>query len=242
MQKTSFIIPNYNGLPWLKPCLQSIRQHTLTPYEIIVVDNGSSDGSVDYCLKNDVKLISLPWNRGFPIACNMGLRIATGDALLLLNNDTLMTKNGLSNMLRCLYSSENIGIVGPMTNYASGKQMLGETFTTVEDMTERMNQTDPGKWMEVERLVGLCFLLRRELLHKVGLLDERFSPGHYEDDDYCHRARQAGYRLMIAGDCFIYHHGSASFRKEDEQSVKHLILQNRQKFIEKWGMEPQAHI
>ncbi|OXM83488.1 glycosyltransferase family 2 protein [Paenibacillus rigui] len=242
MQMVSIIIPNYNGLHWLKPCVQSIRQHTHTPYEVIVVDNGSKDGSVEYCLDHKLKLVSVPFNRGFPMACNLGLRVAGGDALLLLNNDTLMTPRGLENMLRCLYSSEDIGIVGPMTNYASGKQQLEEPFTSVEDMAARINQPNSAKWRQVERIVGLCFLFRRELLDRIGLLDERFSPGHFEDDDYCYRARQAGYRLMIAGDSFIYHHGSASFQKENEQAVKQLIEQNYRKFMEKWAVDPHQFI
>lgn len=242
MQMVSIIIPNYNGLHWLKPCVQSIRQHTHTPYEVIVVDNGSKDGSVEYCLDHKLKLVSVPFNRGFPMACNLGLRVAGGDALLLLNNDTLMTPRGLENMLRCLYSSEDIGIVGPMTNYASGKQQLEEPFTSVEDMAARINQPNSAKWRQVERIVGLCFLFRRELMDRIGLLDERFSPGHFEDDDYCYRARQAGYRLMIAGDSFIYHHGSASFQKENEQAVKQLIEQNYRKFVEKWAVDPHQFI
>ncbi|MCR8629688.1 glycosyltransferase family 2 protein [Paenibacillus radicis (ex Xue et al. 2023)] len=238
MQMTSIIIPNYNGLHWLKRCIESIRQHTHVPHEIIVVDNGSKDGSLEFCLSHRVKLVSLPFNRGFPMACNIGLRAASGDALLLLNNDTLMTPRGLENMLRCLYSGEDVGIVGPMSNFASGKQQITEPFTSVDDMAARMNQPDSAKWLEVGRIVGLCFLIRRELVNRIGLLDERFSPGHYEDDDYCHRAKQAGYRMLIAGDSFIYHHGSVSFQKENEQSVMQLIRHNRQQFIDKWGVEP----
>ncbi|MCZ8513582.1 glycosyltransferase family 2 protein [Paenibacillus filicis] len=242
MQMVSIIIPNYNGLDLLRGCLLSIRNHVQTPYEIIVVDNGSKDGSLEHSLNQRVKLVSLPSNTGFPVACNYGLRIASGDALLLLNNDTLLTQGAMDNMLRCLYSSEDIGIVGPMTNYASGKQQISEPFTTVEDMAARMNVPDSGKWMQTERIVGLCFLFRRELMDRIGLLDERFSPGHYEDDDYCFRARLAGFRLMLVGDAFIYHHGSASFKKEDRNWFEGLSVTNHQKFIEKWGVDPQQFI
>ncbi|WP_282941176.1 glycosyltransferase family 2 protein [Paenibacillus sp. RC67] len=242
MQMTSIIIPNYNGLHLLEPCIQSIREHTKTAYEIIVVDNGSHDGSVPYCINEKIKLISLPFNRGFPYACNLGLRTAVGDALLLLNNDTLLTPHWLDHMLRCLYSAEDIGIVGPVTNYASGKQQITEPFTTVTEMAEQYNHPDHSKWQQTERVIGLCFLFKRELMNKIGFLDERFSPGHLEDDDYCYRARQAGFRLMIAGDTFIFHHGSASFQKEDQQSLKHLIERNYNKFIEKWGVDPHAFI
>jgi len=238
MTLTSIIIPNYNGLSVLKPCVESIIRHVHTPYEVIVVDNGSRDGSAEYCLNQRLRVISLPDNRGFPAACNLGMLAAIGDELLLLNNDTLMTRGALDNMLRCLYSRDDIGIVGPMSNYASGRQQIQEPFTSVDEMAARWNVPDSGKWQEVQRIVGLCFLFRRVLMERIGLLDERFSPGHYEDDDYCYRARQAGYRLMIAGDSFVFHHGSASFQKEGSELMQRLIELNRQKFVDKWGVDP----
>jgi GT2 family glycosyltransferase len=221
MSMTSIIIPNNNGLHLLRPCVQSICNHVETPYEIIVVDNGSQDGSVSFCLQKKLKLISLPANRGFAVACNLGLRIAQGDALLLLNNDTLLTPRGLPNMLRCLYSSEAIGIVGPMTIDAFDKQQqFAEPVTTVEDMAEYRNGSDRGIWREVERIAGVCLLFRRELMDRIGMLDERFSPDHFEDDDYCYHSRQTGYRLMITEDAFIYRHGSAGLHTENESHKK----------------------
>ncbi|GGF98712.1 glycosyltransferase family 2 protein [Paenibacillus abyssi] len=242
MKKTSIIISTYNGKELLKDCIYTIKRHTEEPYEIIVVDNGSTDGTADICRQEQITFISLASNAGFPKACNMGLKIASGDTLLLLNNDVLVSKNWLKNMLDCLYSRKNIGIVGPLTNYASGRQQIDMPFTSLEDMANQLNEPDPGKWLKVDRIVGFCFLFKRELLEKIGLLDERFSPGHYEDDDYCFRARNAGYRMMIAGDVFVFHHGSASFGQQDEQEVKQLIERNRQMFIDKWGIDPAIYI
>lgn len=242
MQMTSIIIPNYNGLSLLRDCIASIRRHTSVPYEIIVVDNGSKDGSVPFCARERVKLVSLPINRGFPAACNLGLNIAVGDTLMLLNNDTMAAQNWLDNLLRSLYSSEDIGMVGPITNYASGKQQIREPFTNISDMAAKYNNPDPNKWQETARLVGICMLFKREMMDKIGLMDERFAPGHFEDDDYCYRARLAGYRLLIAGDAFIFHHGSVSFQKEGQEAVKGLLQRNHQKFMEKWGVDPHSFI
>lgn len=239
MNATSIIIPSYNGRHLLMDCIYSIRKHTAPPYEIIVVDNGSGDGTADYCRQEQITFVSLPENRGFPYACNVGLKVASGDNLLLLNNDTIVSVNWLSNMLHCLRSKEDIGIVGPLTNYASGKQQI-HMLSNFDDMAQQLNRPDSNKWQTAQRLVGLCFLFKRELMEQIGLLDERFSPGHYEDDDYCYRARLAGFRLMIAGDVFIYHHGSASFGQKDD--LKQLIAANHQKFIEKWSVDPKVFI
>ncbi|MDQ0886072.1 GT2 family glycosyltransferase [Paenibacillus sp. V4I9] len=242
MQVTSIVIPTFNGLTLLKECVASIRSHTSVPFEIIVVDNGSQDGTLEYCYRERLKLVSIPTNRGFPAACNYGLQIATGNTLMLLNNDTIVTPNWLDNLLRCLYSSEDIGMVGPVTNYASGKQQIQEPFTNIADMAAKYNNVDTSLWQETERLVGICLLFKRELLDKVGFMDERFSPGHFEDDDLCYRARLAGYRLLITGDCFIFHHGSSSFSKKGQEAVQGLLQQNRQKFIDKWGVDPHSFI
>lgn len=232
---TSIVIPTYNGLHLLKPCIASIRQHTESPYEIIVVDNGSGDDTIGYCLREGLTLVALPVNSGFPIACNKGLAIASGDQIVLLNNDVLVTPRWLTNMMSALYSSEDIGLVGPVTNYASGQQQVD----MVDDWdNEHFNRPDPAGWHSVQRLVGLCLVMKREIFRKVGFLDERFSPGHYEDDDYCYRVRRAGYRLLMCRDTFIYHKGSASFKAENPEGWDVLIKRNRQLFIDKWGIDP----
>uniref|UniRef100_UPI003D2893B8 glycosyltransferase family 2 protein n=1 Tax=Paenibacillus oryzisoli TaxID=1850517 RepID=UPI003D2893B8 len=238
-QLTSIIIPTYNGLPLLKVCVASIRRHTDVPYELIVVDNGSSDGTAAFCMQEKIKLIAAPVNLGFPAACNLGLRLAEGSELMLLNNDTIVTRNWLTNLQRCLHEQPNVGMVGPVTNYASGRQRIRERFTTIVRMTDKYNEANPQRWVETKRLIGMCLLFKREMLEKIGYLDERFSPGHFEDDDYCYRARLHGYRLLIAGDCFIYHKGSVSFRKKPRPLVRETIWRNRQKFIRKWGVDPR---
>jgi GT2 family glycosyltransferase len=238
LNRISIIIPSFNGRQLLEDCIYSIKQYTDIPYEIIVVDNGSNDGTTDFCRQEGIIFVSLPENKGFPAACNIGLKVASGDTLLLLNNDVLVTPHLLSNMMNCLYSSEDIGIVGPLTNYASGKQQIEMPFDNTTDVAEQFNQINREKWQPVERIVGLCFLFKRELMERNGLLDEQFTPGHYEDDDYCYRARLAGYRLMIACDAFIYHLGSSSFGKQDQQAVKDLLARNHQKFMDKWGVDP----
>ncbi|WNS43377.1 glycosyltransferase family 2 protein [Paenibacillus sp. MMS20-IR301] len=245
MTLTSIIIPTYNRLGLLRSCIESIREHTGSPYEIIVVDNGSSDGTDAYCRASKLTFISLPENRGFPLACNMGLTLAAGDELLLLNNDVIVSKGWLDNLKRALYSAPDIGIVGPVTNYASGRQQVQTGYADIAGYhaeAGRANVPDAAKWSETRRLVGLCFLFKRQLLDAIGLLDERYSPGHYEDDDYCYRARLQGYRLLIAGDCLVHHEGSASFKEVYPASLQELVERNRRVFIEKWHVDPAIFI
>ncbi|WP_019908764.1 glycosyltransferase family 2 protein [Paenibacillus sp. HW567] len=245
MTLTSIIIPTFNGLRLLRPCIESIRAYTGTPYEIIVVDNGSQDGTDEYCRDNKLAFISLPENRGFPVACNLGLQLASGDELLLLNNDVVVSHNWLDNLKNALYSAPDVGIVGPVTNYASGRQRVETAYTDISGYhAEAMAVHAQGAagWIEIRRLVGLCFLFKRELMDAIGLLDERYSPGHFEDDDYCYRARMRGYRLLIAGNCLVHHEGSASFKEVYSSEIQELVLRNRKIFMDKWHVDPAQFI
>ncbi|MFK4341547.1 MULTISPECIES: glycosyltransferase family 2 protein [unclassified Paenibacillus] len=246
MSLTSIIIPTYNGLHLLKPCIEAIRTHTTdVPYEIIVADNASNDGTDDFCEAERLISIRLPENRGFPAACNQGLRLASGDQLLILNNDVTVTPGWLSNMLVALRSESTVGLVGPVTNHASGIQQidgLAGDLDSCLQFAEQNNASNPSRWQEVKRLVGFCLMFRRELMERIGLLDERFNPGHYEDDDYCLRARVHGYKLLMCSDCFVYHQGSASFSRSESAWVEELIERNYRLFMDKWNIDPRAFI
>ncbi|MBW7474514.1 glycosyltransferase family 2 protein [Paenibacillus oenotherae] len=248
MRRTSIIIPTYNALELIQQAVSAIRLYTdesETPYELVVVDNGSTDGTCEWCVQERINLISLPGNTGFPTACNKGMRIASGECLLLLNNDVTVSRGWLSGLQRALDSSPEVGMVGPVTNYASGKQQVGfevpegNGFHGVAAQVARQRQ---GQVEPLLRLVGFCLLMKRELYERIGELDERFSPGHYEDDDYCLRARMNGFSLLMSHDVLVYHQGSASFKRDGLQELQQLVERNRQRFVEKWQIDPMIFI
>jgi len=239
--RASIIIPTCDRLDLLRVCVDSIRKHTAVPYEIIVVDNGSRDGTVSWCRDEKLAVVSLAANEGFPAACNKGLRLASGDTLVLLNNDTVVSARWLDNLSAALYSSPEIGMVGPVANYASGRQQVRYPYSDLEQFQQvaaKANVSDPGKWERVDRLVGFCLAFRRELMERIGELDERFSPGHFEDDDYCLRARRHGFGLLMCRDCLIHHEGSASFKQYGTAAMQQLVERNRRLFMEKWQVDP----
>lgn len=240
--KTSIVILTYNKLEYTRLCIDSIRQYTRSgTYEIIVVDNASTDGTVEWLKQQkDIRAVLNQENQGFPRGCNQGIEIAEGDSVLLLNNDTVVTANWLDNMHTALFSDESVGAVGSITNNCSYYQSIPVQYGSIEEMhafAAINNQSDPSKWEQRIKLVGYSMLIKREVVERIGGLDERFTPGNYEDDDYSYRIREAGYKLLLCRDTFIHHFGSVSFR-EQPASYRELMNKNRKKFDEKWGFDP----
>ncbi|ANE48778.1 hypothetical protein SY83_07205 [Paenibacillus swuensis] len=237
---TSIIIPTYNKYGYLKECVNSIREYTPLPYEIIVVDNGSTDGTEAFLRSvaetGRVRYKRLGYNAGFAGAVNQGLMMARGSTVLLLNNDTVVTRNWLGNMLQCLHSDPRIGIVGPVTNFISGDQLVEKKYRNLNEMQRyaaQNNQSDSSRWETAERVTGFCMLFRRDLLDRVGYLDEGYQFGNYEDDDYCLRVGMSGMRLVIARDTFIHHYGNRSIR-DFGPAYQEVNERNADFFSEKW--------
>ena len=238
---TSIVLVTNNQLDYTKLCLASIRLRTDEPYEVIVVDNGSTDETRDYLSRLDgVRLIPNDNNRGFPAAANQGINAAHGEYILLLNNDCIVTTGWLSRLLLAVNSDPKVGLVGPCSNNVSGIQKVSIDYEQLSDLDgfawERAKSHE-GIRTSTDRLVGFCLLFKRAVLDRVGLLDERFGIGNYEDDDFCRRALNAGFQAVIAEDAFVHHFGSVTFRANGVD-YSSLMAHNRRQFQEKWNQLP----
>jgi len=241
-KKVSIIMLTFNQLADTKQALESLFKTTQYPYELIFIDNGSKDGTIKYLEKlkedrSDIKIIQNDINLGFAKANNQGIKVATGEYILLLNNDVILTNFWLERMINCLESDMGIGLVGPCTNHAVGQQVvnyeLKKNFSDINKFAEILAIKNVGKWVETHRIIGFCMLMKRELIEKVGLLDEQFGPGGYEDYDYCLRVLLAGYKIVIASDVFIYHIGGRGYSKNN-LDYNSLRIQNFKLFVDKW--------
>lgn len=243
---TSIIILSYNQLEYTKQCLESIRKYTENEeYEIIVIDNNSNDETVQWLKTQDDIIVQFnEINRGFPGGCNDGIKLAKeGSDILLLNNDIVVTKDWLTNLNKALYSSEDIGAVGPVTNSCSYWQQIDVNYGNIDDMQEfasKFNISNSSLWEQRAKLIGYCILIKREVVDKVGLLDEQFFPGNFEDDDYSMRIVLEGYNLLLCRDTFIHHFGSVSFKETPEHNM--ILNRNSQVFHDKWGFYSQIDL
>lgn len=235
---TSIVILTHNKLNYTKLCIDSIRQYTKDEdYEIIIVDNNSTDETREWLAANeDLRVILNNENMGFPKGCNQGIEISNKENdILLLNNDVIVTENWLSNLRRCLYSDDKIGAVGPVTNSASYGQSIPVNHSSIGEIhkfSSAFNKSNKNLWERRIKLIGFCFLIKREVVDKVGLLDERFFPGNFEDDDYSMRIVKEGYNLVLCRDTFIHHYGGVSFNRDSK--FYEIINKNNLEFINKW--------
>jgi GT2 family glycosyltransferase len=245
--KASIVVLCYNGLSeTTRPCLESIVKNTPTSdYELIVVDNASSDGTVEY-LKNfaarypNTKLHLNSLNKGYAGGNNDGIKLATGRYIILLNNDTLVPKGWLDRLLRLFDAHPALGLVGPITNSAGNEQRVdldGLTESNYEEISGSYIARQNGIWFTTERLGFFCVAMRRNIPEKIGLLDEQFSLGMFEDDDYCVRTKNAGFEIAVAEDCFVYHKGSMSFKNLSVDSYRSLFENNKLYYCKKHGVE-----
>jgi GT2 family glycosyltransferase len=245
---TSVVVVTYDNLLFTRICLESILASG-GGEQIVVVDNGSTDGSLEYLLElavvnPRVLLDPVGRNLGFAAACNRGLSRADGETLVLLNNDTIVS-TGWIDRLRSHLENPAVGMVGPVTNRIGTDAEIETTYRTLGEFhafaAERAAR-HAGRSRSTRMLAMFCVALRREVLERVGTLDERFEVGMLEDDDYSARVTVSGYSLLCAEDAFVHHFGEASFGKlfrGGEHS--RLLRRNRQRFEEKWGYAWQPY-
>ena len=240
----SIIVVTYNNLALTKRCLASIDLHTAgVRYEIIIVDNASADGSPHYLQqfaqgRSDVRLLLNADNLGFAKANNQGLAVAQGDYLVLLNNDTVVTSGWAASLTRHCRQDRTIGLVGPVTNNIGNEAKVAIQYGSLEDMPPQARAytlAHLGESFEIYTLAFFCVMIPREVYSKVGALEEAFGIGFFEDDDYCRRVQQAGWRTVCAEDVFVHHHLSASFNKLGQDRKRELFERNKVIYEAKWG-------
>lgn len=245
LRPTGIVIPVFNNLKYSDLCLRAVAQFTPEPVEIVIVDNGSTDRTRDWTAAlrkafRNIRVITNSENRGFAPAVNQGIAALPGHDIVLLNNDVIVTPGWLARLRMVLREDALTGLVGPISNYAAAPQRIhaehyGENLDQMLEYAVQRSAQFYGTGFESRRLSGFCFLIRRELVEKIGALDERFLPGFFEDDDYGVRARLAGFRLRVAGDVFVHHYGSRTFVTTVPDP--HAPLQkNWVRFKEKWGV------
>jgi len=216
--KASVIILSWNGMKYLEDCLNAVLAQDYPDFEVIVVDNGSTDASPDFVSAHypQVRLIRNKYNLGFAAGNNVGLKAAMGDVLILLNQDTIVRPGWMKALVGTL-KKETVGIAGCKILYPDGRtiQHAGGWIEWPLGLTFHYGQgeQDMGQWdtpRQVDYVTAAAMAFRRDVLERVGFLDEEFWPGYFEDTDFCLRARKMGYEVWYTPDAVLTHVESAS--------------------------------
>lgn len=240
--QTSIVVVTRDNLAFLRLCLESVLAGTGEPCEVIVVENGSSDGTPRYLAElsernSNVRVIRNSSNQSFAAGCNQGAAIATGEMLVLLNDDAAVSEGWLRRLSDHL-KHPAVGMVGATTNRTGNEAQIDTDYRTWGEFVRfaAARASDyAGQAFEIPTLTMFCVAMRRTLYAQVGPLDERFETGLLEDDDYSRRIRQAGYRLLCADDAFVHHFGETSFgRLVPNGDYARLLRANQARFAEKW--------
>jgi GT2 family glycosyltransferase len=246
----SVVVVTYDNLPFTRLCLETVLAHgDEDDFELIVVDNGSDDGTPEYLTRLSrgdarVRVLLNRRNLGFAVACNQGLGLAGGEHLVLLNNDTMVPPGWLAKLIAHLRNPE-VGLVGPVTNRIGNEAEIEVDYRTwgeFLDFAARRAEKHAGDWIELRSPAMFCLALRRQTYLRLGGLDERYEVGLLEDDDYADRAREAGYQQRCIEDLVVHHFGEASFgRLVADGSYQRILRENQRRYAEKWGRDWQPY-
>src|SRR4051812_18956743 len=250
IKRCSVAVITFNNLPFTKLCLHTLLATTQCGnYELIVVDNASTDATPahlrELASKNPhVRVILNTENRGFAPANNQALTAATGDLLVLLNNDTIVPPDWLARLARHL-DDPHVGSVCAVTNRIGNEAEIDTSYRTLGELREfasLQSRLHDGKSFDIPMAPMFCLAIRRDTFERVGPLDEQFERGMFEDDDYSMRLRAAGLRVLCAEDTFVHHFGGASFNNLIATGEHGEIFRaNKHRFEKKWNTTWHPH-
>jgi GT2 family glycosyltransferase len=214
------VIPNWNGEDYISECLDSLESQAFRNFEVIVVDNGSKDNSLEIIKSKFPETIikKLSYNTGFAVAVNRGIKMSKAKYVVLMNNDTVADKNWLKALVDKMENSEY--------GFAASKMLFYDKRTHINTAGDEITKygwakqfgfgekdgVRFGKDKEIFSASGGAVIIRRELFDKVGYFDERFF-AYLEDVDWCFRAQTMGYKGVFVHNSRIYHHVSATTKK-----------------------------
>lgn len=235
--RVSIIVTNYNGGRVLLDCIDSLKKITYSNFEVILVDDSSSDSSYENAIKNkgNLKLFSYKTktNLGFVGANNLGLKYATGKYILLLNNDTKVSKDLLGVLVKKMESDTSIGAVQPKIKMMDNPLFLdnaGSFLTRTGFLIHWGFGKKDLKEFEKERIIfsakGACLMTRRDIVDKVGLFDKDFV-SYMEESDFCWRVWLAGFTVHFLPQTYIYHKLGFSYSKISPEVVNYNSFKNR---------------
>lgn len=223
--KVSIVIPVYNQLEYTMMCIESIKKHTPDElYEFVFVDNGSTDGTKEYLAALEkTTVITNSVNRGVAPAWNQGIRASTGDYIAILNNDIIVPPKWLENLISVLEKNPEIYYVSPLYERL---EMAPDYEKRAAELAEKEPEIVP------DHFIGFCFVMKRQTIREIGLFDEQFEMGWYEDTDYQSRLKKAGHPPVGISNVLIHHFESKTLWSIPDMYAH--TVKNAERYRRKW--------
>lgn len=223
----SVIIVNWNGGEVFEKCLDSLNKNKYTNWELIVVDNGSTDGTQKHAqIKNKTNL-------GFALANNQGYKVSSGKYLLLLNNDTLVDPDFLDILVAKMESEKDLGVIQPKILIMDRPEYLdnaGSFLTRIGFLHHwgfmKKDKQEFSKEREVFSVKGACMLIRKSLVNEIGLFDSDFM-SYFEESDFCWRVWLTGNRVLFYPQTQIFHKVGFTIKRLDVGNLNWHYYKNR---------------
>jgi GT2 family glycosyltransferase len=236
----AIVILNWNGKQLLSVCLNSMKATDYSSHHVIVVDNGSHDGSANFIRENHpgIDVLKLSENYGYAKGCNEGIKYALKrydpDYVLLLNNDVkIIDGSWLGRMVAASESDEKNGIIGCQLVFPDGRpQYVGNRITPCgfPGLPLTPKWTESCQPFAVDAIIGAVFMVKRVLIERIGFLDEGFSPFLAEDMDYCARARRAGFGVKVVPSAKVIHYTNQTMKREAVTYLLRIAKKNEMRF------------
>jgi len=241
--RVSIIIPVFNQVLYTYNCLLTVQAcDQEISKEVIIINNASTDETETLLAQFDgaLTIINNSENQGFVQACLQGVKVAKGEFLLFLNNDTQVTPGWLSHMLKRMDTDSEVGITGAKLIYPNGQLQEaggiifndGSGYNYGRSLNPLLPQFNQSR--EVDYCSGACLMVRKSLYEQLGGFDLRYAPAYYEDTDLCFAARKAGYKVFYCHESQVIHHEGVTAGKDINSGYKAFQAINQNKFVEKW--------
>ena len=232
--KCDIIMPVWDQLEFTRDCIESIKDSTLYPYRLILIDNGSKADTRNYlkslegCADIEVKLIRNEENLGFVKAVNQGFVVSDSPYLCVMNNDTLAADGWLTEMVNVAESDPTVGLVNPSSNNLGQKTPISDIAEYAEGLKKMK-----GEYIEMGACLGFAMLFKRAIFKKLGPFDEVYGVGNFEDTEYSRKVESLGMVCVRAKAAYVYHRMNKSFLRR--KNYEEIFRSSQEVFHKRWG-------
>lgn len=239
-ESITVVVPVHNAPQETRACIESIKKNKHDGLSLLLIDDGSADETKQilkiFSEKNKswVKLIRHNHAKGYTLSVNEGFKVSSTDMTIILNSDTIVTKDWAQKIADVMFSSQGVGIVGPLSSAASHQSVPNiksrDGQTAINELPKNKTPEDMNKYAEqwsydnlfprVPLVHGFCIAVKKEVIEKIGTFDEKLFPrGYGEENDFCFRATNAGFNLAVATNTYVFHHKSKSFISKEREKL-----------------------